>query len=177
MNIANIPVGKSVPDDINVIIEIPANASPVKYEVDKDSGALLVDRFMATPMFYPCNYGFVPHTLSDDGDPVDVLVLTPYPLLSGSVIRARPVGMLKMTDESGEDAKVLAVPIDKLSPAYQHIQGPEDVPPLLLEQIRHFFEHYKELEPGKWVRVDGWAGVDAARAEITASIKRYEQQA
>ncbi|MFP4682283.1 MAG: inorganic diphosphatase [Ectothiorhodospira sp.] len=173
MNIDKISAGKDVPNNINVIIEIPAQSSPVKYEVDKDSGALLVDRFMATPMFYPCNYGFVPHTLSDDGDPVDVLVMTPYPLLSGSVIRCRPVGVLNMTDEAGEDAKLLAVPVSKLSPEYDGIQGPDDVPPLLLEQIRHFFEHYKELEPNKWVKVQGWAGADAARAEIESSVQRF----
>ncbi|MFP4161924.1 MAG: inorganic diphosphatase [Ectothiorhodospira sp.] len=173
MNIDKISAGKDVPNNINVIIEIPAQSSPVKYEVDKDSGALLVDRFMATPMFYPCNYGFVPHTLSDDGDPVDVLVMTPYPLLSGSVILCRPVGVLNMTDEAGEDAKLLAVPVSKLSPEYDGIQGPDDVPPLLLEQIRHFFEHYKELEPNKWVKVQGWAGADAARAEIESSVQRF----
>ncbi|MCG5536255.1 inorganic diphosphatase [Ectothiorhodospira mobilis] len=176
MNIDKIPAGKDVPNDINVIIEIPAQASPVKYEVDKDSGALLVDRFMATPMFYPCNYGFVPHTLSDDGDPVDVLVMTPHPLLSGSVIRCRPVGMLNMTDEAGEDAKLLAVPVSKLYPEYDGIQGPDDVSPLLLEQIRHFFEHYKELEPNKWVKVQGWEGADAARAEIESSIRRFQEK-
>ncbi|MBK1691231.1 inorganic diphosphatase [Ectothiorhodospira mobilis] len=176
MNIDKIPAGKDVPNDINVIIEIPAQASPVKYEVDKDSGALLVDRFMATPMFYPCNYGFVPHTLSDDGDPVDVLVMSPHPLLSGSVIRCRPVGMLHMTDEAGEDAKLLAVPVSKLSPEYDGIQGPDDVSPLLLEQIRHFFEHYKELEPNKWVKVQGWDGADAARAEIESSIRRFQEK-
>ncbi|MFP4080970.1 MAG: inorganic diphosphatase [Ectothiorhodospira sp.] len=176
MNIDKISAGKDVPNNINVIIEIPAQSSPVKYEVDKDSGALLVDRFMATPMFYPCNYGFVPHTLSDDGDPVDVLVMTPYPLLSGSVIRCRPVGVLNMTDEAGEDAKLLAVPVSKLSPEYDGIQGPDDVPPLLLEQIRHFFEHYKELEPNKWVKVQGWAGADAARAEIESSVQRFRDK-
>lgn len=176
MNIDKIPAGKDVPNEINVIIEIPAQASPVKYEVDKDSGALLVDRFMATPMFYPCNYGFVPHTLSDDGDPVDVLVMTPHPLLSGSVIRCRPVGVLNMTDEAGEDAKLLAVPVSKLSPEYDSIQGPDDVSPLLLDQIRHFFEHYKELEPNKWVKVQGWDGADAARAEIDSSVRRFQEK-
>ncbi|SEP63025.1 inorganic pyrophosphatase [Ectothiorhodospira magna] len=177
MNIDKISAGKDLPNDINVIIEIPAHASPVKYEVDKDSGALLVDRFMATPMFYPCNYGFVPHTLSDDGDPVDVLVMTPFPVASGSVIRCRPVGMLKMKDEAGEDAKLLAVPVSKLSREYDHIQEPEDVPALLLDQIKHFFEHYKELEPGKWVQVEGWVGADEARAEIDSGVKRYQSQA
>ncbi len=173
MNLEQIPAGKEVPDDINVIIEIPAQASPVKYELDKESGALVVDRFMATPMFYPANYGFVPHTLSEDGDPVDVLVVTPHPLLPGSVIRCRPVGMLKMTDESGVDAKIIAVPVDKLTPLYKDVRSTDDLPELLREQICHFFEHYKDLEKGKWVKVDGWTGVEEARAEIRSSQERY----
>lgn len=176
MNLDKISAGKDVPNEINVVIEIPANGAPVKYEVDKDSGALLVDRFMATAMFYPCNYGFVPHTLSDDGDPVDVLVATPTPLMSGSVIRCRPVGMLKMQDEAGEDAKILAVPVDKLSPLYADVRTPQDLPALLLEQIQHFFEHYKDLEKGKWVKVEGWVGADEARQEITASIERFQSK-
>ncbi|MFP4154078.1 MAG: inorganic diphosphatase [Halothiobacillaceae bacterium] len=173
MNLDMIPAGKDAPADVNAVIEIPAQGAPVKYEVDKDSGALLVDRFMATAMFYPCNYGFIPHTLSDDGDPVDVLVVTPEPLMPGSVIRCRPVGMLKMTDEAGVDAKLIAVPHGKLTPLYDHVQSPEDLPPLLLDQIRHFFEQYKALEPGKWVKVEGWEGVEAAHAEIEDSIGRY----
>ncbi len=173
MNLEQIPAGKEVPDDINVIIEIPAQSSPVKYELDKDSGAMVVDRFMATPMFYPANYGFVPHTLSEDGDPVDVLVVTPHPLLTGVVIRCRPIGMLKMTDESGVDAKIIAVPVDKLTPLYTDIRTTDDLPELLRAQICHFFEHYKDLEKGKWVKVDGWAGVEEARAEIRSSQERY----
>ncbi len=173
MNLEQIPAGKEVPDDINVIIEIPAQASPVKYELDKESGALVVDRFMATPMFYPANYGFVPHTLSEDGDPVDVLVVTPHPLLPGSVIRCRPVGMLKMTDESGVDAKIIAVPVDKLTPLYKDVRSTDDLPELLREQICHFFEHYKDLEKGKWVKVDGWTGIEEARVEIRSSQERY----
>lgn len=165
--------GVDVPNDINVIIEIPANSDPVKYEVDKDTGAMFVDRFMSTAMHYPCNYGYVPHTLSDDGDPVDVLVVTPYPLISGSVVRCRPVGVLKMTDESGDDAKVLAVPITKLCTSYANIKSNDDMPKLLLDQIAHFFEHYKDLDEGKWVRVDGWAGIDEAHDEILSSIKMY----
>jgi len=165
--------GVDVPNDINVIIEIPANSDPVKYEVDKDTGAMFVDRFMSTAMHYPCNYGYVPHTLSDDGDPVDVLVVTPYPLISGSVVRCRPVGVLKMTDESGDDAKVLAVPITKLCTSYANIKSNEDMSQLLLDQIAHFFEHYKDLDEGKWVRVDGWAGIDEAHEEILSSIKMY----
>jgi len=175
MNLAQIPAGKDIPNDINAVIEIPAQGAPIKYEVDKDSGTLLVDRFMATAMFYPCNYGFIPNTLSDDGDPVDVLVVTPVPLMPGSVIRCRPVGMLKMTDEAGIDAKLIAVPHSKLTPLYDHVQSPEDLPELLLGQIKHFFEQYKALEPGKWVKVEGWEGVDAARQEIADSVKRYKE--
>ncbi len=174
MSLDKVPAGKSVPDDINVIIEIPMNGAPVKYEVDKESGAIMVDRFMATAMYYPCNYGYVPHTLSDDGDPVDVLVITPQPLLAGSVIRCRPIGVLKMTDESGEDAKVLAVPVSKLTKFYDNVNKPEDVSRLLLDQIQHFFEHYKDLESGKWVKVQGWEGPEAARQEILSSVERFE---
>lgn len=176
MNIDKIPAGKNVPDEINVIIEIPANSAPVKYEIDKDSGALLVDRFMATAMFYPANYGFVPNTLSEDGDPVDVLVPTPVPLVHGSVIRCRPVGVLRMTDESGVDAKILAVPVDKLSVLYRGVQEPSDLPELLLQQIAHFFENYKDLEKGKWVKVESWEGAAAAKAEVLASVERFQKQ-
>ena len=174
MNLDQVSAGKSVPDDINVVIEIPMRGEPVKYEVDKDSGAIMVDRFMATAMHYPCNYGYVPHTLCGDGDPVDVLVITPLALIPGAVIRCRPIGVLEMTDESGEDAKILAVPVSKLTKIYDNVKGPEDVQPLLLDQIRHFFEHYKDLEPGKWVKVQGWKGADAAKAEILRSVERYE---
>jgi inorganic pyrophosphatase len=173
MNLDRVSSGADVPNDINVIIEIPAHSDPVKYEVDKETGAMFVDRFMNTAMFYPCNYGYVPHTLSDDGDPVDVLVVTPQPLISGSVVRCRPVGVLKMTDESGDDAKVLAVPVDKLYPGNSHVKGINDMPKLLLDQVAHFFEHYKDLDEGKWVRVDGWADVDEARKEIMHSIEMY----
>ncbi|AOV16404.1 inorganic pyrophosphatase [Acidihalobacter aeolianus] len=174
MNLAKLPAGEALPDDFNVVIEIPALAPPVKYELDKDSGALMVDRFMGTSMVYPCNYGFVPHTLSEDGDPVDVLVVTPIPLYAGSVIRCRPVGMLQMTDEKGPDAKIIAVPVNKLYPGYAHVKSPEDLPEFLLGQIRHFFEQYKALEAGKWVKVDGIEGIDAARAEILASAARAQ---
>jgi inorganic pyrophosphatase len=172
MNIGAIPAGKSVPDDINVIIEIPQHAAPIKYEVDKDSGAIMVDRFMGTAMHYPCNYGYVPHTLCGDGDPADVLVVAPFPLHIGSVIRCRPVGVLKMSDESGEDAKILAVPVDKLTTLYSTVQEPADLPAMLLAQIRHFFEHYKDLEPGKWVKVEGWEGSEAARQELLDAVAR-----
>lgn len=174
MSLNNVPAGKSLPDDIYVVIEIPANADPIKYEVDKESGAVFVDRFMSAPMFYPCNYGYVNHTLSLDGDPVDVLVPTPYPLIPGSVIRCRPVGVLKMTDESGEDAKVVAVPHTKISKEYDHIQDVNDLPALLKAQITHFFERYKELESGKWVKVDGWEDAASARAEILSSYERKQ---
>lgn len=175
MDLSKIPAGKNAPDDINVVIEIPANSSPVKYEVDKASGAVLVDRFMATPMFYPANYGFVPNTLGEDGDPLDVLVVAPYPVVPGAVIRCRPVGVLNMTDESGKDAKVLAVPHDKLSALYKDVKEATDLPALLLAQIKHFFENYKALEPGKWVKVDGWSDAAAAKAEITKAIAAYHK--
>jgi len=174
MNLDRVSPGSKAPDEINVIIEIPSHSDPVKYEVDKDTGAMFVDRFMSTPMFYPCNYGYVPHTLSDDGDPVDVLVVTPIPLISGSVICCRPVGMLAMTDEAGVDGKVIAVPISKLSNQYEHIQSVNDLPAGLLGQISHFFEHYKDLESGKWVKVDGWVDIDEAKAEIVSSVERYQ---
>ena len=170
MSINDIPAGKNIPDEINVIIEIPANSDPVKYEVDKDTGALMVDRFMATAMFYPCNYGYIPNTLSEDGDPLDVLVPTPYPLINGAVIKCRPIGVLKMEDESGIDAKLIAVPVDKLSVIYREVQEAKDLPALLLQQIEHFFEHYKDLEKGKWVKVQGWADAAEAKAEIVKSV-------
>ncbi len=168
----NVTPGENVPEDINVIIEIPAHADPVKYEVDKDSGAMVVDRFMATAMHYPCNYGYIPDTLCGDGDPSDVLVITPFPLVTGAVVRCRPIGVLQMTDESGEDAKLLAVPVSKLTSLYDDIREAEDLPPILLHQISHFFEHYKDLEKGKWVRIDGWKGAEAARAEIEDAVRR-----
>ncbi|HPQ94405.1 MAG: inorganic diphosphatase [Thiothrix sp.] len=174
MNIDNIAVGKDVPESVNVIIEIPAQSDPVKYEVDKESGALMVDRFMSAPMFYPANYGFVPHTLSEDGDPVDVLVVTPAPLVHGCVIPARPVGVLNMEDESGVDAKIVAVPAGKLAPQYKDVVTYTQLPALLLDQIKHFFEHYKELESGKWVKVGDWGDAEAARQEILASVRRYQ---
>ena len=174
MNLDRVSSGKDVPNDINVIIEIPAHSDPVKYEVDKETGAMFVDRFMNTAMHYPCNYGYVPHTLSADGDPVDVLVVTPVPLISGSVVRCRPVGVLKMTDESGDDAKVLAVPVDKLCQLYRAARDIEDMPKVLLDQIAHFFEHYKDLDEGKWVRVDGWGNVEDAKQEILSSVEMYK---
>ncbi len=173
MNLDRVPSGKDLPNDINVIIEIPSHSDPVKYEVDKDTGAMFVDRFMTAAMHYPCNYGYIPHTLSDDGDPADVLVVTPIPLISGSVIRCRTVGVLNMDDESGGDAKLIAVPHDKLCVLYREIKEATDLPPLLLQQIAHFFEHYKDLEPNKWVKVKGWDNAEAARKEIMESVARY----
>ncbi len=166
-----VKVGKDVPNDINVIIEISAQGEPIKFEVDKDSGAVFVDRFMGTSMRYPINYGYVPHTVAGDGDPVDVLVVTPFPLPPGVVIRCRPVGVLKMEDEGGQDAKVIAVPVSKLTPLYDKVQSVDDLPELLMKQTAHFFEHYKDLEPGKWVKVIGWGTIDEARQEILDGVK------
>ena len=173
MNLDRVDSGRDVPDEFNVIIEIPMNADPIKYEVDKATGALFVDRFMMTAMHYPCNYGYIPHTIADDGDPVDVLVITPYAIAVGAVIRCRPIGVLKMQDEAGGDSKLIAVPIDKVLPIYRHWRKPEDLQPERLAQIQHFFEHYKDLEKGKWVKVIGWGGPDEARAEIVDGIERF----
>lgn len=175
MGLKQIKSGNDIPNEINVIIEIPMRGEPVKYEIDKESGALFVDRFLSTAMFYPTNYGYVPNTLSEDGDPVDVLVVTPVPLISGAVIPCRVVGMLKMTDESGVDAKLLAVPISKLSKMYEHVKNYTDLPEPLLNSLEHFFRHYKDLEEGKWVKIDGWEGPEAAHKEILSSIERFKQ--
>ena len=175
MNLERVDSGRNPPDEFNVIIEIPMNADPVKYEVDKKTGALFVDRFMLTAMHYPCNYGYIPHTIADDGDPVDVLVVTPFPVTTGAVIRCRPIGVLKMDDEAGGDAKLLAVPITKILPIYKHWLKPEDLQPERLLQIQHFFEHYKDLEPGKWVKVQGWGGPDEAKREVLEGLGRYQQ--
>jgi len=173
MNLDYVEAGRDLPNDVNVIIEIPSHCDPIKYEVDKKSGMIMVDRFVATSMHYPCDYGFIPHTLSEDGDPVDVLVISPYSLMPGVLIRCRPIGMLGMTDESGPDAKILAVPVSKLTPRYQDIQNPEDLGVGFLASIEHFFQHYKDLEQGKWVKIDGWKDAEAAKAEILAGVKRY----
>lgn len=175
-NLQAIPPGQNIPQDINVVIEIPAQTGPVKYEMNKDLGVICVDRFLSTPMYYPCNYGFMPGTLSEDGDPVDVLVLTPAPLVCGALIRCRPIGMLEMEDEHGIDAKILALPIEKLTPLYNSINTYADLPPEFLANIRHFFEHYKDLENGKWVKVKGWKDIDAAKNEIISSVERYKQK-
>ena len=171
MSFNHVPAGKDIPNEIYVAIEIPANSTPIKYEIDKDGDTVFVDRFMATPMFYPANYGYVPNTLGEDGDPLDVLVVTPYPVVPGSVIRARPVGVLNMSDEAGSDAKILAVPHDKLTVLYKHVKEYTDLPELLIKQIEHFFENYKDLERGKWVKVDSWAGAAEAKAIILKSVE------
>lgn len=171
----DIKSGRDVPNEVNVIIEIPMHGGPVKYEVDKETGALFVDRFMNTAMVYPSNYGYVPNTLSEDGDPVDVLVVTPAPLINGAVIPCRPVGMLKMTDEAGVDTKLLAVPTSKLTKSYEAVRNYTDLPRALLQSIEHFFQHYKDLEEGKWVKLDGWEGPERAHEEILASVSRFEK--
>jgi len=175
MGLDLVSAGRNVPDEINVIIEIPKDAEPVKYEVDKASGAIFVDRILSTPMRYPCNYGYVPGTLGDDGDPLDALVILPLPLIPGSVIRCQPVGMLRMTDEAGGDEKLVVVPVEKIFAGYAHIQDIDGVSGHWLERIGHFFEHYKDLEKGKWVKLDGWAKAAEAKAEIMRGIERYAQ--
>ncbi len=173
MILDRVDAGHNLPGEFNVIIEIPAHSDPVKYEVDKETGALFVDRFMTAAMHYPCNYGYIPHTLGEDGDPLDVMVVAPLPVISGCVVRCRPLGILRMTDERGGDAKVLAVPIKKECTQYDHIESVEQMSQALLNQIAHFFQHYKDLDSGKWVQLDGWGGVEEARTEILNSVKRY----
>ncbi len=172
MDISKIPVGRNPPHDVNAIIEIPIGGVPVKYELDKVSGAMFVDRFLHTAMFYPGNYGFIPHTLSEDGDPCDVIVVGSVPVVPGAVIRCRPVGALLMQDEAGLDEKILAAPVDELHPFYSNVRDYTDLPPLLIEQIAHFFEHYKDLEKGKWVKVVRWIGAAESEDLIRAAIDR-----
>ena len=174
MRIDAISIGKNPPDDINVIIEVPIGGEPIKYELDKASGALVVDRFLYTSMRYPGNYGFVPHTLSDDGDPIDVVVMNSRAIAPGAIMRCRPVGVLYMSDESGHDEKILAVPVSKLTPRYDHVKSYTDLPRIAVDQVQHFFEHYKDLEPGKWVKVVKWGGDDEARRLIMEAIARYD---
>jgi len=176
MSYRDIEPGKDIPNDINVVIEIASNALPVKYEVDKYSGALMVDRLMSTAMHYPCNYGYIPQTLCGDGDPADVLVVTPIPLQPGCIVRCRPLGVLGMEDEAGEDSKIVAVPISKITKHYDKVESIADLPEELLEKITHFFEHYKDLEKGKWVKVTGWENVEGAQKEILDSVKRYQKE-
>ena len=175
MSLSKVTPGKNAPDTFNVIIEIPMNADPVKYEVDKESGAIFVDRFMSTSMHYPTNYGYVPKTISGDGDPVDVLVITPVPLIPGVVVTCRAIGILKMEDEAGQDGKILAVPTDKILSIYTQWQKPEDLNPMRLKTIAHFFEHYKDLEPNKWVKILGWEGPESAHQEILEGIANYQK--
>lgn len=172
MYLNQIPAGNNVPEDIYVIIEISANSHPIKYEINKHTGIIFVDRFMLTPMFYPCNYGYINNTLSLDGDPVDVLVLTPYPLLVGCVINCRPVAMLEMMDEAGSDCKIIAVPINKISPQYEYIKNVDHLSNILRNQISHFFKHYKDLEHKKWSKIKNWKNADMAKIEILNSFQR-----
>ena len=175
MSLDNVTPGDNAPEEFHVIIEIPMNADPIKYEVDKETGAIFVDRFMSTAMHYPTNYGYVPKTIAGDGDPVDVLVITPVPLIPGVVVKCRAIGVLQMDDEAGSDAKVLAVPVTKLLSAYSKVNTPEDLTPGTLNTIAHFFEHYKDLEKGKWVKVKGWEGPEAAKKEIADGIANYKE--
>ncbi len=172
MNIDAIPVGNNPPEDVNVIVEVPVGGEPIKYELDKKSGALVVDRFLYTPMRYPGNYGFVPHTLSDDGDPIDVLVASTRALVPGAVINCRPIGVLVMKDEEGADEKVVAVPSSSLTRRYENIRNYTDLPEITLEQIQHFFEHYKDLEKDKWVQLEQWGDADLARTMIQEALDR-----
>jgi len=176
MRIDAISVGKNPPDDVNVIVEVPVGGQPIKYEMDKEAGALIVDRFLYTPMTYPGNYGFVPHTLSEDGDPIDVLICNTRPLVPGCVINVRPIGVMIMEDDGGKDEKIIAVPVPKLTRRYDKIQNYSDLPEITLKQIEHFFEHYKDLEPGKWVKIGGWQDVVVAKKLIVEAVERYNAQ-
>lgn len=175
MNLEAIPIGKNPPEDLNVIIEVAIGGEPIKYEMDKDAGVLVVDRFLYTPMRYPGNYGFVPHTLCEDGDPLDVLVANTRPIQPGAMINVRPVGVLRMEDDGGHDEKIIAVPSDKLTKRYENVRTITDLPKITLDQIRHFFEHYKDLEPGKWVKITGWGDVDEAKQLTLDAIARAKK--
>ena len=174
MNLDRVTAGKNPPEEVNVIVEIPLHGAPVKYELDKETGAMFVDRFLNTSMHYPCNYGYIPKTLAKDGDPIDVIIMTPMPIINGAVIQCRPIGLLKMTDEAGDDSKVMVVPLDSVSKFNQNVNSYEDVQPALLNQITHFFEHYKDLEPNKWVKINGWSDADEARKEIVSAMDAYK---
>ncbi|MBX6421213.1 MAG: inorganic diphosphatase [Nevskia sp.] len=176
MALMQIEAGREVPEDVNVVIEIPMNSEPVKYEVDKATGAIFVDRILTTPMRYPCNYGYVPQTLGDDGDPLDALVMMPMPLLPGCVINCRPIGMLEMTDEHGGDEKLIVVPSNKVSRLYSGVETVRALPDLIRDQIAHFFQHYKDLEKGKWVKIEGWHGPKDARRRILDGVERYQKE-
>ncbi len=175
MNLDRVSAGKNPPEEVNVIIEIPIHGPPVKYELDKETGAMFVDRFLNTSMHYPCNYGYIPKTLAKDGDPVDVIVMTPVPIIHGAVIPCRPIGVLKMTDEAGDDSKVMVVPMDKVSKFSRNVESYNDIQFALLNQITHFFEHYKDLEPNKWVKVDGWYEADEAKKEIFDAMNAFQK--
>ncbi|QRN41223.1 MAG: inorganic diphosphatase [Neisseriaceae bacterium] len=175
MNISVISPGKSFPDDFNAIVEISANSAPIKFEIDKESGAIAIDRFMGTSMTYPTNYGFVPNTLSGDGDPCDVLLVTPFPIPPGILVRCRAIGILDMEDDAGLDKKILAVPVEKQCPMYKNIRQISDLPELLIQQIQHFFEHYKDLESGKWVKIKGWGNVEDAKNELENGVKNFKK--
>jgi len=176
MNIEKISAGKDVPNQVNVIIEVPMNSDPVKYETDKESGAVFVDRFIATPMYYPCNYGFIPHTLSDDGDPADVLVISEFPIISGAVISVKPIGVLIMEDEKGMDEKILAVPSKKLNSQFENVEEYNQIPDTLINKIKHFFEHYKDLEKGKWVKIVGFENSKKAKQLINEAFQRLNSK-
>lgn len=177
MRIEALTIGNNPPEDINVLVEVPIGGHPIKYELDKESGTLVVDRFLYTPMTYPGNYGFVPHTLSDDGDPIDVLICNTRPLVPGCVINCRPIGVLIMEDNAGQDEKVIAVPSSHLTKRYDNIHDYDDLPEITLNQIEHFFEHYKDLEPGKWVKISGWKNIIDAQRLIVEAIERAGQEA
>jgi len=173
MNIEKITIGEDSPNQVNAIIEVSMNSSdPVKYEMDKESGAIFVDRFIATPMYYPCNYGFIPHTLSEDGDPIDILIVSDFPVIPGSVMKVKPVGVLIMEDEKGMDEKLIAVPAKKLNSQYENVESYEELPETLINKIKHFFEHYKDLEKGKWVKITGFEGPEKAKKLIEEAIAR-----
>lgn len=174
MDISKIPVGENAPWDINVIVEVPVGNEPVKYEIDKASGALFVDRILHTSMRYPCNYGFIPHTLSDDGDPADILIANRTPIMPGAVVRCRPIGVLVMEDEAGMDEKILVVPVNELHPFYDDVKNYDELPQIMLDQISHFFQHYKDLESDKWVKIIGWQDAEFAAGLIEKAIKAYK---
>ncbi|EJJ30443.1 inorganic diphosphatase [Rhizobium sp. CF142] len=176
MRIDAVSIGKNPPEDVNVIVEVPVGGHPIKYEMDKEAGTLVVDRFLYTPMTYPGNYGFVPHTLSEDGDPIDVLIASTRPLVPGCVINVRPIGVLKMEDNSGKDEKIIAVPSPKLTQRYDKVKDYTDLPEITLKQIEHFFEHYKDLEPGKWVKIYGWGDYKEAGGLILEAIERAKKE-
>ena len=176
MRIDAIPIGKNPPEDVNVVVEVAIGGEPIKYEMDKAAGTIFVDRFLYTPMRYPANYGFIPHTLSEDGDPIDVLIANTRPIVPGAYINVRPVGVLKMEDDGGGDEKIIAVPAPKLTRRYEHVENYTQLPQITLDQIQHFFEHYKDLEPGKWVKLIGWGDAAEAKTLIVEAMERYKRQ-